>query len=102
MNKINDNILHAINLVLNTDYKLLDFDINNIEQRQQQIKNADIVISMLPANMHIMVAKDCVSFKKSLVTASYVSPAVAELDESAKKAGILLLNEIKKEKLWQQ
>ena len=33
MNKINDNILHAINLVLNTDYKLLDFDINNIEDK---------------------------------------------------------------------
>ena len=49
---------------------------------------------MLPASMHITVAKDCVRFKKNLVTASYVSKEIALLDESAKKADVLLLNEI--------
>ena len=70
------------------------FDVNNINQRQEYISDADIVISMLPANMHILVAKDCIKFNKDLVTASYVSEEIAELDESAKKAGVLLLNEI--------
>jgi len=49
---------------------------------------------MLPASLHITVAKDCVRLAKNLVTASYVSPEIAELDEAAKQAGILLLNEI--------
>lgn len=39
------------------------FDINNVEQREEEIKRADIVISMLPATMHLSVAKDCIRFK---------------------------------------
>jgi len=70
------------------------FDVNNIEKREKEINNADIVISMLPARMHIMVAKDCVRLKKHLVTASYVSSEIAELDQTAKESGVLLLNEI--------
>tara|TARA_B100001758_G_scaffold176445_1_gene153190 strand:- start:643 stop:1971 length:1329 start_codon:yes stop_codon:yes gene_type:complete len=70
------------------------FDVKNKRQREVEINNTDIVISMLPASMHITVAKDCVRFKKNLVTASYVSKEIALLDESAKKADVLLLNEI--------
>lgn len=40
-------------------------DINNAVQRQAEIQKADIVISMLPAHMHIEVAKDCVTFQKT-------------------------------------
>ena len=69
------------------------FDINNEQQREEEIKNADIVISMLPASMHINVAKDCVRFKKHLVTASYVSKEMQELNEEAKQSGIILMNE---------
>src|SRR5262245_43119613 len=70
------------------------FDINNESQRESEIKRADVVISMLPASMHMSVAKDCVRFKKHLVTASYVSKEMAELDADAKNAGIILLNEM--------
>src|SRR6478609_500304 len=69
-------------------------DINNIEQRQSEIKKADIVISMLPAHMHIEVAKDCVAFKKNMVTASYVSDAMQALDADAKANGLVFMNEI--------
>lgn len=74
--------------------KAIFFDVNNAEQREEEIKNTDIVISMLPASMHIVVAQDCVRLKKNLVTASYVSAEIADLDEAAKQAGVLLLNEI--------
>ena len=69
------------------------FDINNDGQRVEEIKRADVVISMLPAAMHINVAKDCVCFKKHLVTASYVSKEMGEMNEEAKAAGIILMNE---------
>lgn len=72
----------------------LAFDINNEQQREEEISKADIVISMLPAFMHTEIAKDCVRLKKHLVTASYVSREMRELDEDAKKAGIILMNEI--------
>lgn len=68
-------------------------DIHNEEQRHAEIQNADIVISMLPAFMHMNVAKDCVRFKKHLATASYVSKGMGELDAEAKARGIILLNE---------
>ncbi|MES2139961.1 MAG: saccharopine dehydrogenase C-terminal domain-containing protein [Bacteroidota bacterium] len=70
------------------------FDITNDLQREEEIKRADIVVSMLPASMHLDVAKDCVRFKKHLTTASYVSKEMAELDAEAKAAGIILMNEI--------
>ena len=74
--------------------KAIFFNVTDKKQRDSEIENADIVISMLPASLHITVAKDCVRLGKNLVTASYVSPEIAELDEAAKQAGILLLNEI--------
>ena len=74
--------------------KAIFFDVNNTEQREEEIKNTDIVISMLPASMHFLLAKDCVRLKKNLVTASYVSAEIAGLDEAAKQVGVLLLNEI--------
>jgi saccharopine dehydrogenase-like NADP-dependent oxidoreductase len=70
------------------------FDINNDEQRKQEIEKADLVISMLPAFMHISVAKDCVRYKKHMATASYVSPEMAELNKEAIAAGVILMNEI--------
>jgi saccharopine dehydrogenase (NADP+, L-glutamate forming) len=70
------------------------FDINDVNQRNKEIDRADIVVSMLPASMHVLVAKDCISFKKHLVTASYVSKEINGLDNQAKDNGVLLLNEI--------
>jgi saccharopine dehydrogenase-like NADP-dependent oxidoreductase len=74
--------------------KAISFDVNNDEQRQKEISKADMVISMLPAFLHIKVAEDCVAMKKNMVTASYISKEIKALDESAKEAGIVLMNEI--------
>ena len=69
-------------------------DIFNENQRKAEIEKADIVISMLPAHMHIEVAKDCIVYKKHMVTASYVSDAMQELDAAAKENGLVFMNEI--------
>lgn len=69
-------------------------DINDKKQRQIEIQKADIVISMLPANMHIEVAKDCVTYKKNMVTASYISDEMQSLDESVKAKGLIFMNEV--------
>jgi saccharopine dehydrogenase-like NADP-dependent oxidoreductase len=70
------------------------FDIFNEEQRNSYISNADIVISMLPAHLHYEVAKDCIKHKKNMVTASYISPAMMDLDEQVKENGLIFMNEI--------
>lgn len=70
------------------------FDVNDAGKRAELISNADLVISMLPAHMHVPVAKDCVRLGKNMVTASYISPEMHALDEEAKKAGVTIINEI--------
>lgn len=72
----------------------VQLDVQNDVERQGLVKEADLVISMLPAHMHISVAKDCIAFGKNMVTASYISPEMEALDEEAKKAGVIMINEI--------
>ena len=69
-------------------------DIFDKTQRSEAINKADIVISMLPAHLHIEVARDCIIHKKSLVTASYISDAMQELDAAAKANNLVFMNEI--------
>ena len=69
-------------------------DIFDEKQRQEAIHNADIVVSMLPAHLHIEVARDCIVLKKHLVTASYISEAMQELDAAAKENNLIFMNEI--------
>ena len=74
--------------------KTIALDIFNEEQRKKAIKNADIVISMLPARFHIEVAKDCLAFNKNLVTASYVSKEMEALNEQVIAKNLVFMNEI--------
>ena len=74
--------------------KAIAFDVNNEEERIRLIDEADLVISMLPASMHISVAEDCVKLKKHMVTASYVSEEMNALNDAAKSAGVIIMNEI--------
>jgi saccharopine dehydrogenase-like NADP-dependent oxidoreductase len=60
----------------------------------QHVAGADLVISMLPAHMHIPVATACIALGKHMVTASYVSPAMEALHARAQEAGVILMNEI--------
>ncbi len=69
------------------------FDVKDENNRASIIKDSDLVISMVPAMFHPLIAQDCVQFGKHLVTASYVSDEMKALDQEAKDKGILLLNE---------
>lgn len=72
----------------------IHLDVFNKEQRREEIKKADLVISMLPARFHIEAAKDCLKYGKNMVTASYVSPEMAALDTQVKEKNLIFLNEI--------
>jgi len=69
-------------------------DIFDEASRQEAVENAHLVISMLPASLHVVVARDCITYGKSLVTASYVSPEMQELHEQAVSKGLVFMNEI--------
>ena len=71
----------------------IGLDIHDETQRKFLITGAHLVISMLPAALHFMIAKDCVSLKRNLLTASYVSDEIASLHNEAIKQGVLIMNE---------
>src|SRR6056297_166 len=60
----------------------------------KMIEEHDLAVSLLPYAYHAMVAKMCIKHKKNMVTTSYVQPEMFALNEEAKKAGIVILNEI--------
>lgn len=72
----------------------LSFNALSSDERKPEIEKADIVISMLPARFHVEVALDCIALNTNLITPSYISPEMKNLDAAAKNAGIIIMNEI--------
>jgi len=54
----------------------------------------DLTVSLLPYVFHVMVARHCIKYRKNMVTTSYVKPEMKALDQQARDAGIIILNEI--------
>lgn len=63
------------------------------EALTEAVRQADLVISMVPARFHLLVAKACIAQQKNMLSASYVPAEIRELHEQAEKAGILILKE---------
>jgi len=74
--------------------KAQELNLKNEEGLKEEISKADLVVSMVPYAFHSKVAEYCIFYGKHMVTTSYVSEAMKNLDEEAKRAGILILNEI--------
>ncbi|TRZ19214.1 hypothetical protein HGM15179_007887 [Zosterops borbonicus] len=64
------------------------------EKLSSLVKKHDLVISLLPYSAHPFVAKKCIDNKVNLVTASYLTPAMKELQESVEAAGITVISEM--------
>ena len=60
----------------------------------KMVKDVDLVVSMIPPSMHVIVAKACIKHGVNMITTSYISPEMKALDPAAKEAGIIILNEI--------
>lgn len=73
--------------------KAVHFNIDEQERSRKIIAANDIVISLLPAHLHPLVAKICLAERKHLLTASYVSDEMNALNSQAKSSGLLFLNE---------
>jgi len=71
----------------------ISFNIDNTEASRAVISKADVVISLIPASFHPLVAKLCLAEKKHLLTASYVSDEMKTFNIEAKSKGLLFLNE---------
>lgn len=69
-------------------------DASSTLELEKAVAEHDLVISLIPYVHHAAVIKAAIKGKTHVVTTSYVSPAMRELDEAAKEAGIVVMNEI--------
>ncbi len=70
------------------------FDITSKHERQALVKEADIVVSLMPPQLHILLAEDCIEFRKNLITSSYISPEMRALHEAARREGLMFMCEM--------
>ncbi len=85
----------AVKLIDNhPDGEAKELNLKDEEGLKKEVADSDLVISMVPYGFHPKVAKYCIDFGKHMVTTSYVSEVMQNLDEQAKKANILILNEV--------
>ncbi len=72
----------------------IQLDVTDKTELFTHIANFDVVVSLVPAPLHPLIAKVCIECQVHLVTASYQSDAMTKLNQEAKKSGIIILNEI--------
>ncbi|KAL6796726.1 saccharopine dehydrogenase [Trichoderma sp. SZMC 28012] len=72
----------------------ISLDVNDEKALDAAVAQHDLVISLIPYTYHAAVIKSAIRNKKHVVTTSYVSDAMMELDQQAKDAGITVMNEI--------
>ncbi|MDX2250428.1 MAG: saccharopine dehydrogenase C-terminal domain-containing protein [Bacteroidia bacterium] len=74
--------------------KAIFFDATNPVSRRFYISSSSLVVSFLPPQMHVLIARDCLEHGSHLVTASYLSAEIAAMDEAVKQKGLIFLNEM--------
>jgi len=58
------------------------------------VKQGDVLVSMLPATLHLKVAKFCLQHKVHFVSSSYIAPEMKTLHKQASDAELCFVNEV--------
>ncbi len=74
--------------------KAIQIDVADKHQLLDTIGQFDVVVSLVPAPFHLLIAKVCIELKVNMVTASYQTPEMKALSNDAEQAGICIMNEI--------
>lgn len=69
-------------------------DVTKVNDRRDLISRADVVVSLLPAHLHLEVGHDCIKLKKHLITASYVSQEMYRLGDEARDRELIFMGEM--------
>lgn len=69
-------------------------DVQKTNDRRDLIARHDVVISLLPVYLHMDVAHDCITLRKHLVTASYVTKEMYRLGDEAKSLDLVFMGEM--------
>lgn len=74
--------------------KAISLNVTNDGELDKVLAQHDLVISLIPYIYHPNVVRSAIRCKKDVVTSSYISPALRELEPQIKDAGITVMNEI--------
>ena len=74
--------------------KSINLDVTVQVDLDKQVAAHDVVISLVPYIYHVAIIKSALKGGAQVVTTSYVSDAIRELDNEAKTNGITILNEV--------
>lgn len=78
----------------NPNSRAIWLDASKPNDRRDVISRHDVVVSLLPPQMHLEVAQDCIALGKHMVTASYVSKQVFRLGDEARQRALVFMNEL--------
>jgi len=84
-----DTALAAAKLKGRVHTETVPVDLEQEDSRQQLIRQADVVISMLPAGLHPILATDCLKLGVHFFTASYESEALRAMKQEIEAKGLL-------------
>lgn len=71
----------------------VELNIHNERSREEMIKQADVVVSMLPPGLHPLIARDCIKYGKNFFSASYQSKEMKEMEGDIRAQNLFFLNE---------
>ncbi len=70
---------------------LRKFDMDSLADT---VEKGDIIVSMLPGDLHVPLAKIAIANEAHFVSSSYIAPEMRALDDAARAAGVSLINEV--------
>jgi len=85
---------HLLHYKKNNKCFVSKINILDDNEREEYLLKNDIIISMLPARLHMILANSCLKLKKNLITASYVSDEMRSINKSVKERNLIFLNEM--------
>lgn len=91
---VGDQDLSLVREKIGSPTRAVSVNVFNAEKLGAEIAGSDLVISMLPAKLHPVIAIACIKNRKPLMTASYESPEMKQLEEDVKENGLFFLNEM--------
>ncbi|EGG18260.1 aminoadipic semialdehyde synthase [Cavenderia fasciculata] len=76
------------------DIQTIVIDVNDQSKLDKLVSKQKVVISLLPDDLTLLVAKSCLRTKKHLITTSYLTNEMKQLHQEAKDANLTFLNEM--------
>ena len=89
-----DDVLQRLSAAAGGRLQIVRWSSDDLATLRSLVEQNDVVISLLPAQLHDAVADICVASRRHLVTASYTSPHIRSLDGKANSAGVVLCTEL--------